>query len=327
MRMTSEQIQARDRVLASLEPRQAQHCVICGGNVFETLAVVDRFGLPVSTVVCRGCGLVQTNPRMSEEAYARFYQGSYRDLYGGREGLFEFQRRRGQALLEYLGGWSGGLVVEVGCGPGGILSVFKESGCRVVGLDIDADVVLEARGHGLDVYEGGLSSLVLREQPDIIVYSHVLEHIVDPVRELRLVSRFMKKESLLFVEVPGIKHLGRSYNQDLGLYLQFAHIHHFSLRSLCNLAGLAGLELVRGDERVRALFRLGVSGEVENDYKEVMDFLVWLKGERERRLNLFRMKNTLLSGMVCVSKRCGVYPLARRLYRCVGGHETSNFDR
>ena len=110
-------------------------CCVCDGQNFELLAEKDRYGLYAPVVVCKDCGLVQTNPRMSQSAYNEFYNVEYRKLYRGTEGpsesFFDQQRKQGREIFNYLKA-NGFLtvpeevsVLEVGCGAGGILHYFK----------------------------------------------------------------------------------------------------------------------------------------------------------------------------------------------------------
>src|ERR1039458_2116410 len=46
---------------------------LCGSCDFTLLASYDRYAMRQSTVVCVGCGLIQSNPRMTPQAYADFY--------------------------------------------------------------------------------------------------------------------------------------------------------------------------------------------------------------------------------------------------------------
>ena len=48
-------------------------CCVCGGKNFELLSEKGRYGLYMPVVVCKDCGLIQTNPRMTQEAYNQFY--------------------------------------------------------------------------------------------------------------------------------------------------------------------------------------------------------------------------------------------------------------
>lgn len=58
-------------------------CCVCGGMNFEILSEKDSRGLYVPVVICRDCGLIQTNPRMTQEAYDQFYKTEYSKLYRG----------------------------------------------------------------------------------------------------------------------------------------------------------------------------------------------------------------------------------------------------
>ena len=81
------------------------NCVICNGSDFELLAEKDRYGLYVPTVICKKCGLLQTNPRMNQESYNKFYDSNYRRLYEGGENeeniasFFNKQVSHGESIL------------------------------------------------------------------------------------------------------------------------------------------------------------------------------------------------------------------------------------
>jgi len=85
LNLLQQQMKAQiDRKVAAGHYRfESVPCCVCAGTDFAPLAEKDRYGLYFPVVVCRGCGLVQTNPRMDEAAYAEFYTAEYRKLYGG----------------------------------------------------------------------------------------------------------------------------------------------------------------------------------------------------------------------------------------------------
>ncbi|RLJ01835.1 MAG: hypothetical protein DRP10_03030 [Candidatus Aenigmatarchaeota archaeon] len=53
-------------------------CCVCGGENFELLSEKDRYGLYVPVVICKDCGLIYTNPRMTQDAFNQFYELEYR---------------------------------------------------------------------------------------------------------------------------------------------------------------------------------------------------------------------------------------------------------
>src|SRR3989344_7177235 len=55
---------------------------LCLHNVFSLLASVDRYSMLQQTVVCKKCGLILSNPRMTEDQYKLFYTSDvYRNCY------------------------------------------------------------------------------------------------------------------------------------------------------------------------------------------------------------------------------------------------------
>ncbi|MGH9891496.1 MAG: class I SAM-dependent methyltransferase [bacterium] len=274
-------------------------CCVCQGSNFELLADKDRYGLYVPVVICRVCGLIQTNPRMDEAAYRSFYNEEYRKLYVGDEGpteqFFLQQREAGKAILQFFEkcralpkDLSRCLVLEVGCGAGGILAAFKDRGCRVKGVDWGEDYVGFGRDKfGLDLSVGGIQDVErdLGRQPDIIIYSHVFEHVLNPREELNAMHRIGAPDGAVYLELPGVKNLMTRYERDFLRFLQNAHTYHFTLTTLKNLVQPAGFQLTAGDEVVRAILSKAPGGHppppIVNDYQEARTFL--------RRLEFWRM--------------------------------------
>ena len=55
---------------------------LCGNEEFELISSIDRYSMPQQTAICTCCGLVLSNPRMSEDSYEYFYSSDlYRDIY------------------------------------------------------------------------------------------------------------------------------------------------------------------------------------------------------------------------------------------------------
>lgn len=269
-------------------------CAVCDGIDFVPLAEKDRYGLYFSVVVCRACGLVQTNPRMDEAAYAEFYTAEYRKLYGGEEhpseAFFLEQYGRGRRIYQWLMDdnllpldKANPFVLEVGCGAGGILHYFREQDWQVMGIDVGGEYLAYGRDrHRLDLREGSVESIVDVRPPDLVIYSHVLEHILNPIRELAAVRPLLADDGILYIEIPGIKNLTNSYEMNFLELLQNAHIYHFTLTTLTNLLGRCGFGRVAGSEFVWAVFRKGAVTPPTSDYPAVVDYLVRL--EKMRRL-------------------------------------------
>jgi len=100
-----------------------------------------------------------------------------------------------------------GLVLDIGCGRGEMLEVFRQSGIQAVGVDLNEDSLKLCREKGLQVESADLYAY-LRALPDSslggIVCSQVVEHLPpDSLPELlRLAHSKLRTGALLAVETP-----------------------------------------------------------------------------------------------------------------------------
>lgn len=105
----------------------------------------------------------------------------------------------------------GGRVLDVGFGDGGFLENARAVGWAVMGVDIDPEVVKNARRRGLNVCEGSLETLAEEDNSfDVITMSHVIEHVHEPMVVLKACYRLLKPGGQLWLETPNINSLGHA---------------------------------------------------------------------------------------------------------------------
>lgn len=266
--LSAERVAARDRVLDSLASgRYALETVacFCGGSRFRILARVDRYRLPVQTVLCLDCGLLSTNPRMNQESYARFYADDYRPLYEGAEDEPKLSYPRGlvesRKLMDFIKPHlpsRPGLAMELGANMGATLSLFQQAGWEARGADYGRAHIEAGRElsgvRGLEV--GGVERLQqMGVTADLFILQHVLEHFLDLPGQLGVIRSLIKPDGLIYVEVPGLYDwvAGNCSGDVLG-YLQNAHTYHFTPATLDYVMGCAGFRRVAGDDYIRSLY-------------------------------------------------------------------------
>jgi len=275
-------------------------CCICNTSDFELLSGKDRYGIYNPVVICKNCGLIQNNPRMNQDSYNTFYNEEFRKLYFSEakpsNEAFKSEYSRGKKILKYLKE-SGILkedkelsIFEVGCGSGGVLEVFKKAGFTVAGCDLDKEYLRYGKKRfNLDLEYGIVQDISFEKVPDIIIYSHVLEHILEPKEEIAHIHKIMNTRGYLYIEIPGVKNLLNTHEKNFLFYLQIPHVYHFSLITLNNLLSLNGFKLIKGNNFVRTIFRKSENSElkimIKNDYNKAMQYLHWL--EKSRKLLVF----------------------------------------
>lgn len=307
-------------------------CIVCGSRDFLRLAEKERYGLYCPTAICKKCGLVQASPRMRQKDYFEFYNLEYRMLYEATkeptEQFFALQYSRAAQICAYIEkatGWKieGKFVAEIGTGAGGILQYFKEKGNEVYGLDIGRQYLKFGASKGLWLEAGGMEKLeTLDRKPDIVIYSHVAEHLLDPVAEFRKLKKFLAKGGFLFLEVPGIKDLhlrtGHGYRSDFLKALQTAHTYYFTLTSLRNCLQKAGYKMVAGNETICSVFapaKAGAAAEsgFESDYSATIAFLREAESARSGLINMPVLKLKAFGAITSALKVSGAYGFAQGL--------------
>ena len=148
-------------------------------------------------------------------------------------------------------------VLELGPAAGHFTRALVAAGCRVVGIEVDADAAA-AVGHEAErVIVGDLSdpavvaSAIDAERFDVVVGGDVLEHLPDPLRVLRACRAALKPGGYVVLSLPNIAHAdvklqllaGQFRYRDMGL-LDRTHLHFFTLASIHELLADAGLMLV-----------------------------------------------------------------------------------
>lgn len=285
----------RDKIRRGIYRLEYPSCVICDTHRFRRMSDSDRYGLEVAVSICAECGLVQTNPRLDAHSYERFYDTEYRTIYRGsgaashayvREGW-----QRGELIYEYLEANCEPLlsrgsdlrVLDVGCGSGGILQYFIDKGHAGRGVDLDSTMVSFAVEEiGLDVRAGTVLGLPSDEAYDLVIYSHVLEHLVDIPSELGRVHDLVAPGGAVYVEVPGLRNIHEMYRGDFKRFVHIAHTYHFTLTTLSNMMRRYGFRRVAGDEFIRALFvKAEPAAEPPiSEYTSTLEYLAKLERNR-----------------------------------------------
>ena len=162
-----------------------------------------------------------------------------------------------------------GRILDVGCGPGKLLRVLREQGWDAHGVDFSSVAADSARAkHGLKVK---CSDLLAAEYPqssfDVVLFSHSLEHIYNPVETLREVHRILKPGGLLLIYVPNA---GSFESHVFGKWwVQWdvpRHLFHFTKETITKLL------VETGFRRSRITYGKGTSfflGTVDTVYKHV----------------------------------------------------------
>ena len=94
-------------------------------------------------------------------------------------------------------------VLDIGCGQGVALELFKKERFNAVGITLNSEDALVCRQKGYEVYEMDQSFLDFnKEEFDFIWCRHCLEHSIFPYFTLAELFRVLKRKGYLYIEVP-----------------------------------------------------------------------------------------------------------------------------
>ncbi len=108
-------------------------------------------------------------------------------------------------LIDLMGEDKNVSILDIGCGIGTFLILLKENGfTNLSGIDTSTVATTEARKYGLNVITADIEadSFMLTEKYDVIVMTHVLEHIFSPINVLNSINTYLKDNGRLILSVP-----------------------------------------------------------------------------------------------------------------------------
>lgn len=312
--------QIEDKINKGLYSFNEVPCCICNGKNFEILSEKDCYGLYMPVVICKDCGLIQINPRMRQKAYNQFYKTEYNKLYRGKDiptnEFFNSRYKRGKRIYNFLKNnlkinLSDLRVFEVGTASGGILNYFKEKGNEVYGCDLDPKYIEFGRDkYNLRLEIGTIKNVDLPWTPDIVIYSHVLEHILDPIEEMIKLRSMINENTIIYIEVPGLRYMKDYYQGNFLYWIVIAHVYYFTLTTLRNLMNKTGYGFLYGDEIIYSIFKPFSNKkrnyviDYKNDYYNAISFL--------KRMESYRIKYLTRSKIVSLLKHARLYNMIKK---------------
>jgi SAM-dependent methyltransferase len=241
-------------------------CNLCGADGGPVLfRKKDKFKISdeaFSVVACPRCGLLYLNPRPDREEISKFYPGSYswkKDLEARSvltRLLREMERRYRYHLLKgevakviRFGGKQFGKVLDVGCGTGDRLDVFRSRGFKTFGVEISGSADYAAEAMQLDVRKGDLFEAHFPDALfDVVTLYHVLEHTHDPSGVCKEVARLLKEDGHLVIQVPNADSWQyRLFKKRWAAFDVPRDLYYFNPKTLKALLAKAGFEVVKID--------------------------------------------------------------------------------
>jgi len=147
-----------------------------------------------------------------------------------------------RALLCELVG-EGKTVLDCGCGAGSNARILRDHGCQVIGIEYDPALASQAASVCTEVVSGDLTDpetfarvAAIQPQFDVILCSHVLEHLTDPDSLIKQLKPLCS--GAFVIALPNVAHWrvrlqllrGRWEDTDWGI-MDRTHVHFYTLHT------------------------------------------------------------------------------------------------
>ncbi len=282
-------------------------CAICGSENNELLwkktrptGLLDKIYLSI----CRDCGFVFQNPRLSLEATRKYYLQEFDQQ--NRKGIFSNQlsdsgKTKKKLMFDRIKPFlchNGELnCLDIGAGTGYFLKIFREdlqerSKLRLFAIEPSCHCQKLLEKAGIYILSDDVDSdwKEAGTKYDVIVMRHVLEHFYDPFASLKNISKCLKKDGFIYLAVPNLLHLKpRFYG-----HITLAHLSYFSvpiLKNLISRCDLTAISLNNDTKEIWCILKPALQQEVlpvsaKNAFIENKQFV----RSRQRNELLLRLK-------------------------------------
>jgi 2-polyprenyl-3-methyl-5-hydroxy-6-metoxy-1,4-benzoquinol methylase len=230
------------------EDRRAVRCCLCGSDRYRPYLRSRGF----TFVKCRGCGLVYQNPQPAPEGL--------HERYGERYFRYELENDRNFFSLMQLGLQDIGFYdipmdrfdndrfLDVGCATGMLVEEMQNRGWDARGVEICRESArFGIQKRGVRIFAGTLEEAGFADGEFAVVhFSHLIEHVADPLGLLREVKRILSPNGVAVVTTPNVEGFQARLFGSRWRSAISDHLTLFSKRTLKRMLEKAGYSVVRG---------------------------------------------------------------------------------
>lgn len=221
-------------------------CFLCKNKV-KTI-VIQKWDLPgldsqeIGFSICPECGLILQSPSLNHKEMNKYYAQTATYINPGRSGKPTLNKEKDvkrliNIAIQVIGNIPHS-VFQIGCSDGYTLSRFRKAGVHhVEGIDPSfASHKLTQKFYGMETMVGTFEEFTPKHQYDLVILTHVLEHIYNPMEVMNKCFSMQKNGDWVLIEVPLFE---RADKFPPGL-LTLEHLNYFSEPTLLRLLYLAG---------------------------------------------------------------------------------------
>jgi len=275
-------------------------CLVCNNPSLEKLLTgYSRYvkKLFYKVAICESCGHVQISPVFGVSQYKLINDDYFNAIYLPNGQQNEIGNEKKSTLLrsrlsKYL--MAGKRVLDVGAGEGWAMNEVMGQGCSyyaIESLSRLAESITERGGHVIG------SSLELdysnyESSFDIIIFRHILEHLVEPKKSLLILKKLLSVNGIIYLALPNAEK-PTSKKGFRTSFIRPVHISYFCPENVSRLVNSVGLKafnmdstgeifclLKHGDilfndtnnsyEKIKSLYQIEMKKSLKKDFLKIL---------------------------------------------------------
>jgi 2-polyprenyl-3-methyl-5-hydroxy-6-metoxy-1,4-benzoquinol methylase len=219
---------------------EIKKCLICENTEFIPYLNCDDYFFTkeiFNIVKCKSCGFLFVNPRPDQKDLSKYYESpEYISHSGTNKGFVnsvykKIRKYTHSKKLNLVSKYAkGNNILDIGCGSGELLSLFKNNGWEVLGIEPNQNARnFAVSEYKLDIKDESEISTIPDNSKDVITMWHVLEHVSELNVRVGELKRILKKDGTIFIAVPNcISYDANYYNKFWAAYDVPRHLYHFT---------------------------------------------------------------------------------------------------
>tara|TARA_X000000950_G_scaffold199168_1_gene239843 strand:+ start:417 stop:1349 length:933 start_codon:yes stop_codon:yes gene_type:complete len=250
--------------------RDLKKCNICESDDFTILHYYEKhyydskkfikhswdgdLDLDLSIVKCKKCELVFQNPCINEKALKFFYPeeiipekinlnkelNNHKFNYLLNEIIFKIYSKNGKNIS----------VLDVGARYGILSTLLNKNGFNAFSLEYNKKCVKTAISSGVKKIDTGtienislLAQKYLINNFNIVVLNDVIEHLINPKKDLLIISKFQSSGDRIIITTPNFDSLGYKIFKKYWYYIHGQHTFYFTTKTIALMAKKINYEL------------------------------------------------------------------------------------
>lgn len=195
-------------------------------------------------VKCSSCGLVYSYPRRDD----LLIRASYKNVEDACYTLTQEERRKKiqtelKEIKKYI---DTGRILDVGCSTGIFLEEARLQGFDAYGVELSKWAFKKAESKGLKVFNSTLKEAVFPDKLiDVATMWDVLEHVTDPLGELKEIYRILSYNGILVLTTPDFSSFPSRLFGKGWQSISLQHIYYFTPETLEKMLSASGFSIIK----------------------------------------------------------------------------------